>query len=279
MIRSTICTLLCLFTCLVSTVEAQVFPNAFWNKGTQTRSSCPGGVCPTSAYPATSFSSSSPGHWSYPGDIDSHLEGQAHGYSTAGMTHQQKLDLHDALHEGRAPVVRAAPIRNAVIGYPAVSSTTQSYDSSGTRVFNGGSCGTATTFSTQAAPAAALPPAEPFGAVSSSNREFRKVLMQAASEARRSGDISIAEYFKLSLATRVPGVLEKIQAATQEAAAEQGLANSVGAVDWEKLLQFIKDFLPILLELISLFADSTPTTVINALPYVDTTPISFFSAA
>ena len=36
----------------------------------------------------------------------SHLEGQ-HGIVTAGMTHQQMLDLHDALHEGRSVTSRS----------------------------------------------------------------------------------------------------------------------------------------------------------------------------
>jgi len=41
------------------------------------------------------------GHWSYPGSIDYHLQYE-HGVSIAGMSHEQKLALHDALHEGRS---------------------------------------------------------------------------------------------------------------------------------------------------------------------------------
>lgn len=37
-------------------------------------------------------------HWSYPGDIASHLA-TGHGQATAGMTREQMLDLHDALPE------------------------------------------------------------------------------------------------------------------------------------------------------------------------------------
>lgn len=39
-------------------------------------------------------------HWTYPGDIDSHMAA-SHGVSTAGMSHEQALSMHDALHEGR----------------------------------------------------------------------------------------------------------------------------------------------------------------------------------
>ena len=39
-------------------------------------------------------------------DTRRHLETE-HGVSTAGMTHQQMLDLHDAIHEGRRVTSRA----------------------------------------------------------------------------------------------------------------------------------------------------------------------------
>ena len=45
----------------------------------------------------------SSGHWTYPGSIDSHLAGSPHYVSRsrlATMTYEQKLDLHDSLHEG-----------------------------------------------------------------------------------------------------------------------------------------------------------------------------------
>lgn len=38
------------------------------------------------------------GHWTFPGDIFSHMQG-AHGTDTSGMTAEQAMSLHDALHE------------------------------------------------------------------------------------------------------------------------------------------------------------------------------------
>ena len=39
-------------------------------------------------------------HWTYPGTISGHLQ-SGHGVNPAGMTKEQMLNLHDALHEGR----------------------------------------------------------------------------------------------------------------------------------------------------------------------------------
>lgn len=37
------------------------------------------------------------GHWSFPGDIRTHLQ-QGHGQQTAGLSYEQMLNLHDQLH-------------------------------------------------------------------------------------------------------------------------------------------------------------------------------------
>lgn len=54
------------------------------------------------------------GHWTYPGEISNHLA-SSHGVSTAGMSREQMLDLHDSLHEGTSV--------SAVRYSPTVSST------------------------------------------------------------------------------------------------------------------------------------------------------------
>ncbi len=53
--------------------------------------------------------SQSYGHWSYPGDIASHLL-STHGRSVAGMSREQMLDMHDALHEGRSVAVQSKTV-------------------------------------------------------------------------------------------------------------------------------------------------------------------------
>lgn len=41
---------------------------------------------------------SSSNHWSYPGEITNHLQDD-HGVSTGGMNQEEKLSLHDSIHE------------------------------------------------------------------------------------------------------------------------------------------------------------------------------------
>ena len=84
---------------------------------TTTVSNCPNGQCPTSTCPSGNCPSSNcpdgncplqtvaevgpddrPGHWTYPGSIDSHLKA-THGVDPSGLTREQKLTLHDSLHE------------------------------------------------------------------------------------------------------------------------------------------------------------------------------------
>lgn len=66
---------------------------------------------------ALAFSTSSANagdHWSFPGMVGFHLRND-HGVPTLGMTREQKLDMHDALHEGRAVPSQGRsfkPVRN-----------------------------------------------------------------------------------------------------------------------------------------------------------------------
>jgi hypothetical protein len=133
---------------ICQTADAQLFQR--WGRA-QVSSSCPGGVCPTqtryvSPPVATSINNTigtNRGHWSFPGDLDSHLE-REHGVSTAGMSRQQKLDLHDSLHEGTAPAVRRASAVVVRGTYPSVSSSS-GYGSSGSKVNYGSSGGSSFT--------------------------------------------------------------------------------------------------------------------------------------
>jgi len=72
-------------------------------------SSCPGGVCPvpmrvafeTLPLPqAVSVVPVSANHWTYPGEITTHMQND-HNISTAGLSREQALTLHDQLHESQ----------------------------------------------------------------------------------------------------------------------------------------------------------------------------------
>ena len=85
--------------------------------------------------------------------------------------------------------------------------------------------------------------------------KFRRSLIEAARAARKAGDITPAQFFLLSAATRNPSTLDKMQAAVHEAAIEEGLATTQ-AIDWENLISFIEKLIPIILQLIELFASN-----------------------
>jgi len=235
---------------LSSSAFGQIFPNAFWNAPAKVSSSCPGGVCPTGVTTANT----APGHWSYPGSIDSHLEG-THGVSTAGMSFQQKRNLHDSLHE--------SPMSDQFRQYPAVSKST-SYGSAGSSVRGYGSSGSSfgrdydgaviTSVGPPLAPPLPQAAVNDVSALKVGDRvAFRRALLDAGRKARDCGDITSLEFFMLSASSRNPRTLEKMQAAVHEAAIEEGLATTQ-AINWDALIEFIEKLIPIVIKLIDLFS-------------------------
>lgn len=239
--------------------QAQLFPNAPWNQTKQVGASsgCPNGQCPTAMAPATQ----QPGHWSFPGTIESHLEG-THGVATAGMTRQQKLNLHDSLHEGTAgqnvvvSVPRAAGyVKPFVSYYQAPTATSSGNGSSGGGSSGGFGVGTRLpdgSIVTSVGVTLAAKPEDVSMLRIGDRATFRKSLLAAGRKARDSGQITGLEFFLLSAASRNPATLEKMQAAVHEAAIEEGLATTQ-AIDWNSLIEFIEKLIPIIIKLIELF--------------------------
>jgi hypothetical protein len=252
--------------CLCGSASAQLFPNAVWNRTKQVGpSSCPGGVCPT----AMSTANQQPGHWSFPGTIENHLE-STHGVATAGMSRQEKLNLHDSLHES-SEVVTSVPRANYVAPFVSHFPSVQSAGGGSAGSLGGGSSG-------DFGVGTRLPDGSVItsvGVTVSSTSEvsqlrigdrasFRKSLLAAGRKARDSGEITSLEFFLLSAASRNPATLERMQAAVHEAAIEEGLATTQ-AVDWDALIVFIEKLIPIIIKLIELFGqvrmDSVPMYV------------------
>ncbi len=82
---------------------------------------------------------------------------------------------------------------------------------------------------------------------------FRKVLVSQAEASCKAGEISRQDVFKLRLATVSPKALKQIHQACCEHVIADGKATTATAIDWSKLLEVIKELLPIILQLISLF--------------------------
>lgn len=86
------------------------------------------------------------------------------------------------------------------------------------------------------------------------DKTFRVVIREAAQEA----DLNLRERLKLRAVLRLcPGRLEQelLNHATVEGIVPVGatLDADVGAVDWKSLAEFIKEVLPAILQIISLF--------------------------
>lgn len=244
---------------LSASADAQLFPNAFWNKGYSNSGDCPGGVCPTGS------------QWFNRDGLSArqHVE-QVHGVSTAGMSNadiqRQQNEYHNANGAGH-------PVRGtATSRYPSVSSQS-SYGSAGGVSYGsqgGVGYGSSGGFSVgsrdrdgdvitsigpvyEQVPTRAPALAEARQTVSvltTSNSNFRKMLMEAASEARRDGKINLLQYSILSVTSRNPKTLEQIKLFVSEMATEQDGEAPVGAIDWAAL---IKTLIPLILELIELF--------------------------
>jgi len=252
---------------LCNSASGQLFPNAPWNRNQVSSSDCPNGLCPNQV----AQSAPVPGHWSYPGTIDKHLE-ESHGVATAGMTRQQKLDVHDSLHEGTVPTVRKAPITSRA-GYQTVT-TAKSYGSCGMRV-NYGSSGGSYSFRVgdfdrdgyliTSIGVTQSPQAQ--GEVSSlgikKRKASREAILDAANKAHSESTISSDELRAIRLACKSPRMLATIEDMIIEKAINSGAysfalkANGEvdkAAIDWEAIGDFILKIAPVIFKLIELFA-------------------------
>jgi hypothetical protein len=93
--------------------------------------------------------------------------------------------------------------------------------------------------------------------------KFRTALLKAADQAAKDKEISRLDVFKLRLATMNRGTLERLHQATAEHVLSEGKFASYSAIDWNQLLAFIKELLPIILELIKLFSSNETTLIFH----------------
>ncbi len=85
---------------------------------------------------------------------------------------------------------------------------------------------------------------------------FRSALMQAAIQAFKEGQITRAELFTIRVASLSPKVLRKIELACVEQLKEEGVIDKgllPEEINWEEIIKWIIEILPIILQLIMLF--------------------------
>lgn len=86
---------------------------------------------------------------------------------------------------------------------------------------------------------------------------FAEAVRKAASSARVQGDIGPVQQWRINRATRNSRQLARIYAGTVHEAMVAGVltdADDVYGFDWQSLLAFLKDFLPVILQIISIFS-------------------------
>lgn len=243
---------------------AQLFPNAPWNRTrTVVRQSCPGGDCPTAAPQVTVFApmqkSGVVRHWTYPGNIDDHLQ-YAHGVSPAGLTHEQKLSLHDSLHEGtraKPPtVVSEATFRTPPPPIPAKKKAVSESVSE-------------STFGLGYIEPAAKDPIPDFvlaqvDGPTEVRSEFKTALIAAIAEARKTDQITFRDSVRLRVACISPAFVERAHALAVTQLAFSGEESAqiprdeagviqVDGINWEGLGKFLEVFIPLLIQLLKAF--------------------------
>lgn len=87
---------------------------------------------------------------------------------------------------------------------------------------------------------------------------FRQALIAAAEEARADGKIKTGDLMRLRIATLNPKVLAKMQdAAIEQAVVAKAMplsaVDNLEAFDFTAILQFLKEFMPVLMELLKMF--------------------------
>jgi len=74
---------------------------------------------------------------------------------------------------------------------------------------------------------------------------FKDALFKAAEEMK----LNRFQMFRLRLRMMMPNTAKEIEAAAVAEAMAQGLAPSAQQIDWDKMLEFLKWLIPLLLEL------------------------------
>lgn len=217
---------------LVTCAESQIFQRLRSRFRPAATSSCPGGVCPTDI-PTHSLT-----HWSYPGTIQNHLATD-HGVSTSGMSRQEMLNLHDALHEGRVAASSYKPTKAVVVPTKSV-----------------------VPVETATVPVIADEPVDI--PIQVAEKGFRRSLLAAITKARQGGKINAREAMRLRVACFSPAFLEKAEelcvvqmAMSVEGGeylefSEDGKVDT-GRIDWEGLAGFLERIIPLLLDLFKAF--------------------------
>jgi hypothetical protein len=241
---------------LGSVADAQLFPNAFWNRTRQSSAGCPNGICPT-AQVFNRFSASADRNWTNRDGLSprEHVA-REHGVNTTGWSDAQVQKYQNDYHNQYGP---GHPVKGQYLSSPAP-------------VYQAPRIITSSTI-TIAPPLPAIAPrpndvpiamAE-FSELSfvpmAAEPGFRGELRAAINEARKAKVIDVRTAFKLQSLTFSPAFVSAAQnlAVTQMVLSgedgdkiprtEDGRVNVAG-IPWGELGKFLQLVIPLLLELL-----------------------------
>lgn len=94
---------------------------------------------------------------------------------------------------------------------------------------------------------------------SAAAKTFDAVFAKAIDQARAEGQLSWGQAFRLKVAARNPSRVAEIKQAIADSAVDEGKYKSAASImapgfDWNSLLAFIKELLPLILQIISIFS-------------------------
>lgn len=79
---------------------------------------------------------------------------------------------------------------------------------------------------------------------------FRQALLAAASAAVTAGEMSPRDLRRLRLVSIFPSICDRLEDFAVECAIADGLAAAPGEIDWDQLIKFLEELLPLILEFI-----------------------------
>ncbi len=102
---------------------------------------------------------------------------------------------------------------------------------------------------------------------------FRKVILSEAEKSCKAGEITRMGLLRIRLVVSSPRALKNLHQACCEHVIAEGKATSATAIDWSKLLDFVKELIPLIMELIQLFTDITPPNSFDRICLRDLSPV------
>lgn len=210
----------CVLLLMTPLANAQIFPNAFWNKN-KANQTCSGPECQGQQSIQIVTTEVQPA----PQPVRNFLRAVAGPVVYESVQTVQNVPLQSYGCTGSAPL-QSYGCTGSITSYSTV--TTESYGSSGSSV-------------------------ESLRRKSS----FRPAFLEAVKRAKESGQINAFQARILTRKSANDRWLADVESDVRAAAIEEGVTSATGQIDWDAIISFIEKLIPLIIQLIDLFGYST----------------------